>query len=247
MRLKLGIFIFLSNHVWAQTPAFEAASVKPSDPSSYNNSVGFQPGGRFSAKNLTLKGLIRMAYDVRGFQINGGPRCEACKSWMDSDRYDVETKAEGNPPPSTVHLMLQTLLADRFKLKLHRETKELPVYWLVVGKNGSKLPETGDTPGPFKIRRGSLSACTTMAALANVFSNWLERVVLDKTGLAGKYNIRLEWTPDETAPSSEPEIASRPGASLFSAVEQQLGLKLEARKGPVEILVIESAEKPSRN
>jgi uncharacterized protein (TIGR03435 family) len=247
MRSKLGIFILLSNQIGAQSPAFEAASVKPSDPSTNNDGISFQPGGRFNAKNLTLKGLIRMAYDVRGFQINGGPRCEACKSWIDTDRYDVETKADGNPPPSTVHLMLQTLLADRFKLKLHRETKELPVYWLVVGKSGSKLAETGDTPGPFRVGRGSLSASTTMAALANVFSNWLERVVLDKTGLAGKYNVRLEWTPDETAPPGEPEIASRPGASLFSAVEQQLGLKLVAQKGPVEILVIESAEKPSGN
>jgi uncharacterized protein (TIGR03435 family) len=224
----------------AQLPIFEAASVKPTDPSLAHDSIGFEPGGRFKGTDLTLKGLIRIAYNVHGFQISGGPK------WMDSDRYDVETRAQGNPPVPEVRLMLEALLADRFKLTLHRENKESPVYWLVVGKKGPKMQRSAKEGGPFRIRRGSVIADTSMASLASLFTDWLDRVVLDKTELSGKYQVRLEWIPEEARPN-EPEIASEPGASIFSALQEQLGLKLEARKGPVEMLVIDSAEKPTGN
>jgi uncharacterized protein (TIGR03435 family) len=243
MELRTAFVIFLLSAPTspAQSSVFEAASVKTSDPNATDDLIDFQPGGRFTANRLTLKGLIRMAYNVRGFQISGGPK------WMDSDRYDVRTKAEGNPDTAEVRIMLQDLLADRFKMRLHRETHELPVYWLVIGKSGPRIRETEGDAGPFRISRNSLSANTSMAALANVFSNWLDRVVLDRTGLKGKYEVKLEWLPDENAPPTEPEVASRPGASLFPAVQEQLGLKLEPRKGPVEILVIDGAEKPREN
>jgi len=224
----------------AQLPTFEAASVKPTDLSFPHDSIGFEPGGRFKGGDLTLKGLIRIAYNVHAFQISGGPK------WMDSERYDVETRAQGNPPISEVRLMLQALLADRFKLTLHRETKESPVYWLVIGKNGPKMPASTKEGGPFQIKKGSVTADTSMESLASLFTNWLDRVVLDKTDLRGKYQVRLEWIPEEARPN-EPEIASQPGASIFSAVQEQLGLKLEPRKGPVEMIVVDSAEKPVEN
>jgi uncharacterized protein (TIGR03435 family) len=220
---------------------FEAASVKPAPPESTDQTIDFQPGGRFRATNITLKGLIRTAYDVRGFQISGGPK------WLDSVRYDVEAKAAGDPRAPEVRRMIQALLADRFLLKLHRESREIPVYWLVVGKKGPKIQRVTDETRSYRASRGLLNTRTTMPALANVFSNWLERVVLDRTGLEGTYDVKLEWIPEENVRPNEPEIASRPGASLFSAVEERLGLKLEPRKGPVETLVIEGAEKPSEN
>ena len=135
-----------------------------------------------------------------------------------------------------MRVMLQTLLADRFQLKLHRESRELPVFWLVVGKNGAKIQRAADQSRSYRASRGLLKTRTTMPALANVFSNWLERVVLDRTGLEGTYDVKLEWIPDENVRPDEPEIASRPGASLFTAVQE-----------PVEILVIEGAERPSEN
>lgn len=220
---------------------FEAASVKPSPPESTDQRIEVQPGGRFRATNITLKGLLRMAYDVKGFQISGGPK------WIDSARYDVEAKALGNPSAAERLVLMQALLADRFHLKLRRESKELPVYWLVVGKGGPKLQRAADDTRSYRVSRGMVNTRTTMPALANVFSNWLERVVLDQTGLQGTYEVKLEWIPEENIRPDEPEIASRPGASLFTAIQDQLGLKLEPRRGPVEFLVIETAEKPSEN
>jgi len=154
----------------------------------------------------------------------------------------VEAKAAAE-----TRVMIQSLLADRFQLKLQRESRELPVYWLVVGKNGAKIQRSADESRSYRASRGLLNTRTTMPALANVFSNWRERVVLDRTGLQGTFDLKLEWVPDENVRPEEPEIASRPGASLFTAVQEQLGLRLEPRKGPVEILVIEGAERPSEN
>lgn len=240
--MRIGsVLLAMSAAAQSQTPAFEAASVKPTPPESTDQRIEFQPGGRIRATNITLKGLLRTAYDVRGFQISGGPK------WLDTARYDVEANALGNPRPAEVRVMMQTLLADRFRLKLHRESRELPVYWLVVGRNGPKIQQAKDESRSYQVRRGSLNTRTTMTALANVFSNWLERLVLDRTGLEGTYEVKMEWIPDESVSPDEPEVASRPGVSLFSAVQEQLGLRLEPRKGPVEILVIKAAEKPSEN
>jgi uncharacterized protein (TIGR03435 family) len=233
--MRWFLLAFAAGLAYSQTE-FEAASVKPTPPESTDQRIEVQPGGRFRATNITLKGLLRMAYDVTGFQISGGPK------WLDSARYDVEAKAAGNPSARERLVMMQALLADRFQLKLHRESRELPVYWLVVGKGGPKILRAADETRSYRVSRGAVNTRTTMPALANVFSNWLERVVLDRTGLEGAYDVKLEWIPEE-----EPESATHPGASLFSAVQNQLGLRLEARKGPVEILVIEGAEKPSEN
>jgi uncharacterized protein (TIGR03435 family) len=239
---------------------FEAASIKPSAPMAMGMvSVGMQmlPGGRISMAGVTPKILIQQAYGVRDFQIVGGPQ------WLGSERYDITAKPEGAASPEQVKAMIQGLLADRFKLQFHRETKELPTYALVVGKGGPKfhesevVPEGSDKPKGTRISvgRGQFELQgAAMAALANQLSQVLGRSVIDKTELNGNYDFKLEWTPDESgrgmmkeAGGDGPSPADTQGPSIFSAVQDQLGLKLESTKGPVEILVIERAEKASEN
>jgi uncharacterized protein (TIGR03435 family) len=131
--------------------------------------------------------------------------------------------------------MLQTLLAERFKLAMHSETRELPVYALVVGKSGPKIQEVTEGIGTMTTGRGRLNCRLPIAAFARYLSPTLGRTVLDRTGLTGAFEIKLEWAPDDESS----------GPSIFAAVQEQLGLKLESAKGPVEILVIEHAEKPA--
>jgi uncharacterized protein (TIGR03435 family) len=239
---------------------FEAASIKPSAPQAMGmNRIGIQmlPGGRISMTGVTVKMMIQQSYGVRDFQIVGGP------SWMGSDRYDITAKPEGAATPDQVKLMTQALLADRFKLKFHRETKELPTYALAVAKGGPKfhasevVPEGSDKPKGTRISigRGQLSLQgAAMVALANQLGQILGRSVIDKTELTGNYDFKLEWTPDESLQSTAGAAgaeghpaADMTGPSIFIAVQDQLGLKLESTKGPVEILVIERAEKASEN
>lgn len=259
---------------------FEVASIKP-DKSGGRGARMMNSPGRFRATNITLKMLIRMAYGVQDFQITGGP------GWMNSDAYDVEAKEPaGADAVSPMNMdesrrradeerrkkMVRALLADRFQLKLHRETKELPVYALVVAKNGPKLKESdlpadAKGPGPGGKFRGMMMGPgqvtgngVTLEFLATALSGTLGRPVVDQTGLKGAYDLKLEWTPDEGqrrmmmvmkgGPGAGPGEAPPPdasGPSVFTAIQEQLGLKLESKKGPVEILVIEHAEQPSEN
>jgi bla regulator protein BlaR1 len=267
------------------TPSFEVASIKPDKSGGPGMGIMFQPGGRFTAKNISLKMLIRVAYHVQDFQITGGP------PWLASDRYDIEAKSplpDGDVRTMTEEqrerdfdrrkLMLQALLADRFKLTLHKESKEAPIYALVVAKNGPKIKEAtaeelGPPPDPKDLRdkpnpkgpfrgqgirmgRGELTGqAAKLSFLADVLSNQPEvgRTVLDKTGLAGAYDFTLKWSPEEPqgpgfkGPGDAPPPPDPNGPSLFTALEEQLGLKLESQKGPVEILVIDHAEKASEN
>ena len=193
------------------------------------------------ATNVTLKTLIQSAYGVKDFQITGGPR------WLDGDAYDVSARADAAGQLSNDDLkpMLQALLADRFRLKVHRETKEVSLYSLVVAKTGSKLREHTGPGGP---SGGTLrdSGKVTMnavkvpiAMLAENLGRVLGRTVVDNTGLTALYDFRLEWAQDQTADAT--------GPSLFTALQEQLGLKLESTRGPVEVIVIDSAEKASEN
>jgi uncharacterized protein (TIGR03435 family) len=239
---------------------FEAASIKPSAPMEMGRvNVGVQmlPGGRISMSGVTAKILIQQAYGVRDFQIVGGP------AWLGSERYDITAKPEGAATPEQVKVMVQGLLVDRFKLQFHRETKELPTYALLVAKGGPKfheseaVPEGSDKPkgARMMMERGRFSLQSApVSALANQLGQLLGRSVIDKTELAGNYDFKLEWTPDEgerrmiRAPGGDaPAPAETAGPSIFTAVQDQLGLKLESTKGPVEILVIERAEKASEN
>jgi len=236
---------------------FEVASIKPMEPAMggmMRVEIQMAPGGRFIAKGLTLRMLIQQAYAVRDFQIAGAP------PWATTDRYEINAKAEGGERlgREEIRPMLQALLADRFQLKLRRETKEAPVYELVVAKGGAKL-KTSEGEGRDQVRmgRGFVDAqSATMGTVTNQLANQLGRAVIDKTGLTGRYDFKLEWTPDESqnamAQQMHPDAPPAPpldngGPSIFTALQEQLGLKLENAKGPVEVLVIEKVEKPSDN
>jgi bla regulator protein blaR1 len=241
-----------------ERPSFEVASVKPGDPNERRVSLFIQPGGKLSTTNASLQMMIGFAYDVRDHQISGGP------NWLDSAKFNVEAKAPGNiqiPPgpdgAAQLRLMLQSLLAERFKLAVHRETREQQVYDLVLDKGGTKMKDSNVAPGQQQGLRGGRGEITGMAApvplLVNFLSQQLGRSVIDRTGLTGKYDFTLKWTPDPGAaagPKGGDDTAPPvdvSGPSIFTALQTDLGLKLQSAKGPVEMLVIDSVEKPDAN
>ena len=242
--------------------SFAVASIKPDKTDGpVTLGVGNGQGG---GRNVTLKMLIALAYQVQEFQISGGP------GWIGSDRFDVEGKAEDpKADPGQLRLMLQSLLEDRFQLKLRSETREAPVYALVVANGGPKIklvadqttptvngpaqPGAGPNRGAMRIGRGSLVGNAVMLSLlAQLLSQRLDRPVIDRTHLNGRFEIQLNWTPDvgETSldPGGNPLPASDSGGpSLFTAIQEQLGLKLEPDRAPVGLLTVERVEKPSAN
>jgi bla regulator protein BlaR1 len=234
----------------AQSPAnavYEVASIKPNQ-SGERPSLRVARGGRTTVTNNTLKRLLVFAYNVQDYQISGGPK------WADSIGYDIEAKPEHpvDPGPDNINdfrKLVQALLADRFKLTLQHSSKELPIYALVVGNDGPKLTVREKPANPTDMRltggRGLIvGQQITLDHLAENLSARLGRTVRDQTSLTGYYDFRLEWTPDEPDGESVPD---RTGPSIFTAIQEQLGLRLEARRGPVEILVIDHAEPPSAN
>lgn len=271
MKRGIAAFILAAGLSFAQTqPSFEVASIKPSNSADRRPLFNSQPG-LFRASNVTVSRLIQLAYGIKDFQISGGP------GWLRSDLFDINAKHESSATREQFGAMLQSLLADRFQLALHRDTREMPVYALVVAKNGPKIRQVSESdpnivdlskgppppPGSGRlrvtiVRRGRLMAQSTdMAALADDLANFLGRTVVDKTGLAGSYDVKLEWVPDENQVAmfqamGVPEGFGAPpsdwqGPSLVTALEEQLGLKLDSRKGPVEMFTIERLERPSEN
>jgi uncharacterized protein (TIGR03435 family) len=180
----------------ATAAAFEVASIKTSEPGSTPKGVGFLPGGGFRATNAPVSRLIQAAYHIEDFQLSGGP------GWTESELYNIEAKPGSACTRDQTRAMLQTLLADRFKLKRRRETKELPVYTLVVAKNGPRLEELKREPtdqdGNFRWGGGRISGVgASMADLAGVLTNVTGRPVLDRTGLTGIFDLKVEWTPQK--------------------------------------------------
>ncbi len=213
--------------------AFEVASIKPTDPSNAGNQTFSQPGGRFIGINATLKSLIRYAYDVDDQQIIGA------SGWMESAGYDIAAKAS-DPNAADLRPMVRTLLADRFHLKFHNATRELPVYALTVAKNGPKLTAVAKAGIGVGGGKGMLNGRgADMATLARVLRARLGRVVYDRTGIPGFFNFQVNFAPDDNVSSDAP--------SIFTALQEQLGLKLETQKGPVEVILIDRAEKPGDN
>jgi bla regulator protein BlaR1 len=232
--------------VWAQAPPsqkFEVASIKPSDPDLPGMRIQTRPGGRYSASGITVKVLIQNAYGVRDFQISGGP------GWINTAGFEINAKAESGTENDRdlMALRLQDLLADRFQLKLTKETREMPVYALVVAKGGSKLKESAldeEHRGGMSMGRGRLTVQgINVASIVAQLSSVLGRTVIDKTGLTGSYDFKLEWTPESEASSTN----ETSGPTIFTALQESLGLKLESTKGPVEMLVINSVERPAEN
>jgi uncharacterized protein (TIGR03435 family) len=261
----------------ADPPRFAVATIKR-DPSREALSmavpmgVGYRPGGRLVAGNAPLAMLIQRAYSVQGFQVVGGP------SWVNTDGYDIEAKPEVGTDQKRMWLMLQTLLADRFKLAMHRAAKDLPVYDLQTVKGGPKLPQpaggncsevmTGPPArgqprlappcGPGLVKSGTgltmEGISVSMPAFVKQLSLILGKEVIDKTGFTGRFSLHLEFAmddalagiPNPVGPSGQPaDINDRP--SIRTALQEQLGLKLQASTGPVDVFVIDHVERPSEN
>jgi uncharacterized protein (TIGR03435 family) len=228
----------------AQPTAFEVASIKV-HPEPVTLSVDPSVrGSRMTGTASTLLDMITTAYGVKYEQVSGGP------GWVTSIHYDLNAMAPGDArlTQEQAKTMLQNLLADRFQLKIHREQREIPVYALVVGKNGHKLKAStarakGDNYTRSDLEGMHMEATRgTMERLATQLSASAGRPVQDRTGLTGYFAFKLDWLPANRIPEADSERVS-----LFTAIQEQLGLKLEPSKGPIEMLIIDRAEKPTEN
>jgi uncharacterized protein (TIGR03435 family) len=257
--------------------AYEAASVKPNKEGGRGSSIRRQPGGRLNATNFPLRALITFAYQIQGFQLVGDP------SWIRNENFDIVAKMEGDPPPvmpgtgPDPHMLaMRTLLADRFKLTVHRETREMDIYALVLarpdGTLGSGLRRTTtdceammaanrggpppQAPGPnapflcgMRGTPGKLSVnAMPLSLFANNLSGQVQRVVVDRTGLSGGWDFEITYAPEQPInppPGVEFPAADPNAPSLFTAIQEQLGLKLQSTKGPVEVLVVDRVERPT--
>jgi uncharacterized protein (TIGR03435 family) len=247
--MRLGLILFASGGALAQSPpapiAFDAASINPSPPPGPNRSI-FVGGprrdpGRVAFSNIPMKYVVRTAYGIdTNARILGGP------AWIDSEMYDIVGTLPATAGTDQMLLMVQTLLAERCKLAVHREVRDQAAYAFVVAKDGPKLKSHDPLirGNGNRSSRGHLELHDiTLAQLGNFLQNELERPVVDGTGLTGTYDVILDWTPADT-PIDDPG-ANAP--SLTSAVQEQLGLKLVAQRAPIEYLVIDHMEKPSEN
>ena len=274
--------VIASSRPAGQEPSFEVASIKANRSGSGMIGIRFPGVGQFSVVNMPVREMIRFAYQVQLSQIEGGP------DWLDSDRFDIIAKAEGRPTMSQVYAMLRSLMAERFALKIHKETRELPVYDLVVARadkrlgaqlqpatsecrpvrvpNGAPKPPPPPPGGPrpeaippdddgTDLRCGALFGPGfitlrqfTMDRFAHDLTMVARRVVFNKTGLEGRFDIDVEFSPEfrPAPPPGAPDLASAAsdGPSLFTAIQEQLGLKLESARGPVEMLVIDAVQRP---
>lgn len=232
-----------------EDPEFAVATIKPNTSSSTDTRL--QPGRQLRATNITVKEFLKFAYNVHDRQIQGGP------GWMDTDRYDIvaQTDVDGEPSVRQVRVMMQKLLRDRFGLTLHTEEREMPVYTIQVDEGGPAMA-TADPDGPgdpdFNGIGSLQSKSMNMDDLAETFQALvLDRPVLNRTGLDGRYVFSLVWAPDEFQfPSVSQRLPARVAAErddLFTAMWKQLGLRLEAAEAPVEVLVIDSIDRPSEN
>jgi uncharacterized protein (TIGR03435 family) len=256
---------------------FEAASVKPSEAKNPGIGIRRQPGGRFNTFNAPVKLLITFAYQIQDYQLAGGP------GWISNDRFDIVAKFPGDPPAivpgsGADHMMLamRTLLADRFKLVVHRETRQLDTYALTLAKPGQPgpalKPATGDcTPAAFAARRGGPPPAGgppppvcgiqqgpgrirfggfPLSLFATGISNRLGRATVDHTGLTGNWEFELTFAaevppPGALPPGVDPPAVDANAPDLFTAVREQLGIKIDSTKGPVDVLVIDSVQQPT--
>jgi uncharacterized protein (TIGR03435 family) len=230
-------------------PAFEVASITPCEPGTpeppgeHAGMVQFTyPGGRFNAKATTVRFLLEWAYGIQSAQHTGGP------AWLGTDRYDIVAKAEANASDDQIKQMVQTLLADRFKLQFHRETRELPVYVISLGKSAPKLfpPKEGGQRSLRMEPRMDIDHKTSfhivatrfsLTQLTDTFARQMGRVIVNQTGFDDDYDFTLDLTPDESHPSA------LDASLLIDAIRNQLGLDLKSQKAPVEVMVIDNVEK----
>jgi len=267
--MRLALLLALAAQVAPAT--FEVASVKPHEPGNPRAMMVADASGRFTAVGIPAVMLIRTTYGLQDDQVVGGP------DWLRTAKFDISAKAADGTPPTAMGPMLQALLADRFRLTSHRETRELPVFAVVKargeGQLGPRLVANGcvwditKPPAPLEpgeTRCGGISEAFGRMSLnampIPVFLQYLapkvNRVMVDRTGLTGNFDIELRWTPDNLPPRAPGTTADQPilvngetidpnGPSLFTALQEQLGLKLEATRAPVEVLVVDRLERPS--
>jgi uncharacterized protein (TIGR03435 family) len=242
-----------------ERPSFEVNSVKPGDPDNPYGGMGNGETGRFKATNVPLQMLILYAYEVQKQQVSGAP------NWVSSERFTIEAKAYSGRPngrfdASTIRLMIQSLLADRFKLVVHRSTREEKVYELSVQKGGSRMKEaegpSKDGRMGFWVEKGDeiTGVASAMPPLVSYLSGQLQRIVIDKTNLTGKYNFVLKWRPNPglfggPAPiqGDAPPTSELSDRSIFAALREDLGLRLQSAVDPIEMLVIDQVQKPDPN
>ncbi len=249
--MRIAIGLALACACWAQEE-FEVASVKPNTSMDGGMSINRSPGGVFSATNVTLKMLVTFAYDIRPHQLSGGA------GWMESDRWDIVARPSAEDAaaePKTysfssgaldrLHRRVQALLADRFKLVVHSETKEMPILALVAAKGGPHLAEAKSSGPSIQGRPGQLTCKkVSMKMFAErTLAQRLGRNVVDKTGVAGDFDFEIKYVEDRGAAAT----ADVSGPDFLTAMQEQLGLKLESQKGPVQIIVVDHAEKASAN
>ena len=251
----------------AQSQAFDVVSVKPNVSGDERSASYVQPGGRYTASNATVRMLIKTAYGVHDDQIVGGP------DWIGTARFDVTAKAADTTPSASAfrdmaRLMLRRALEDRFQLALVHERREIPVYGLAVARSDSRLgpqlirSDSRSCEGPWTSvpiapglpepnppspcnsgfsRAGHLAArAVEFSTLVTQISGWADRVVVDRTGLSGRFDWDLQWT--QSALSTSP--TDSPGVSLATAIQEQLGLKFESRRAPIDVLVVARVERP---
>jgi len=248
-----SLIVFIPHVGFGQSAAppveFEVADVKVNDSGQVAIEARVLPSGQISVRNIRMKELILQAY--KAADVAGGP------AWLDSERFDVVAKAPPNTTEDTLRLMLQSLLVKRVKLRVHQEQKTLPVYALVASARGFKLsPSAGAGQPRCSPGQGAEgmnhTVCTnfTMADLANWLStriapSFISRPVLDLTGLKGTYDIRLDWVPQPLVGNAGDSADVPAGTTVFEALEKQLGLKLEQRRSPVPVIVIDYIERVS--
>jgi uncharacterized protein (TIGR03435 family) len=246
MRTLLTAALFISRAFCQPVPAgpaFEVASIKPNTSLSRHAS-SHVTNGEVIMSNVSLKSCIQFAYHIQDGRLFG-------PDWLSATSFDIVAKPPSGSPHDQYREMMQALLADRFKLAIHHESRTLPAFALVIGKNGPKL-QKGEPGGPHvDVENTKLTGRgMTMANLAETLSRHLDRPVVDKTGLEGFFDLHLEWSPEEK-PSDEKEAAaalppSRP--PMFTAVQEQLGLRLQAEKLPVDVIVVDHMERlPTEN
>jgi uncharacterized protein (TIGR03435 family) len=228
---------------------FEVASIKPSDPNAQGRQVGWVGPGRFAARNVSVRSLLLLGYSISDFQIADLP------GWVNTQGFDIDAKSDYPAKGAELVPLVKALLIDRFRLKAHIESKEHSVYELAVSKGGPKLRQVEGNAIPQQAS-GSTSGSIvgpgmSMQKLASALTYRLGRVVVDRTDLSGNYDVNLEWTPDPnvaTAWGASPGTTTDPaGPSIFTALREQLGLEVKPSKGRIEILVVDSIEKPTAN
>jgi uncharacterized protein (TIGR03435 family) len=254
--------------VWAQTSdkplAFEVASIKPSSPDDSGYTIQTTGGEGLNAINAPVRNLILFAYDIRDLLLSGGSR------WLETDRYDITAKtgrddaAFGITEPNSmtdaqrktyterVRERPRTLLAERFGLVVHHESRDIAVFLLTVAKSGPKMKAAGPEDGARQGMRGTGRGHTqgfaiTTERLAMYLGTIIGRPVVDKTALTGKFDWTLDWIPDSPAPGDDSAVTPQTGPTIFTAVQEQLGLKLEPGKEPVDSIVIDRITRPTEN